>query len=183
MADATVAKLAPVTVLDGDAKEHRLGQLWAERPIVLVLVRHFGCLFCKQQVAELAKETERIHQVGAELVVLGNGGPEHVRWFREDFGVTTPVFTDTTAEAYRMVGAKRGFFTGANPRTFVATLRAFRKGYRQTGTRGDRYQQGGVFVILPDGSMPYRYLSRYAGDHPPAGEVVAALERASRAAA
>lgn len=183
MANATVAALADVTVLDEDAREHRLGDCWARQPVVLVLVRHFGCLFCKQQVAELAKERGRIRALGGELVILGNGGPEHVRWFREDFGVESPVFTDTTAQAYRIAGAKRGFFTGANPRTMLASLRAFAKGYRQSGTRGDRYQQGGVLVIMPDGSMPYRYISRFAGDHPAPEAVVAALERATQSAA
>lgn len=183
MADETVAMLANLTVLNGAAEEQRLGDSWMQRPVVLALVRHFGCLFCKQQVAELAKEAVRIHALGAELVVLGNGGAEHVRWFREDFGIETPVFSDTTGQAYRAVGAKRGFFSGANPATMLASLRAFAKGYRQSGTRGDRYQQGGVFVIMPDGSMPFRYLSRYAGDHPATATVVAALERATRAAA
>ena len=182
MTEATVARLADLTVLDGAARVHRLGDCWAGHAVVLVLVRHFGCLFCKQQVSELAKETDRIHALGAELVVVGNGGAEHVRWFEEDFGIETPVFTDSTGEAYRTVGAKRGFFSGANPLTTLASLRAFASGYRQSGTRGDRYQQGGVFVIGPDGSMPYRYLSRYAGDHPAPQAVVAALERATRIA-
>lgn len=35
-------ELAEATVLDADGASHRLGDLWARRPVVLVLIRHFG---------------------------------------------------------------------------------------------------------------------------------------------
>jgi hypothetical protein len=34
--------LEPIALPDADGKTHRLGDLWAERPIVLVFLRHFG---------------------------------------------------------------------------------------------------------------------------------------------
>lgn len=34
--------LADLEVLDPDGREVRLGELWADRPAVLVFVRHFG---------------------------------------------------------------------------------------------------------------------------------------------
>ena len=53
-----------------------------------------------------------------------------------------------------------------------------RGGYRQSSTKGSATQQGGVFIVLPDGSIPYRYRSRLSGDHPEPAAVVEALERA-----
>ena len=35
-------ELADLVVQDPDGKDVRLGSLWAERPVVLVFVRHFG---------------------------------------------------------------------------------------------------------------------------------------------
>ena len=37
-----VRALADVTLADATGTEHRLGNLWAERPVVLVFLRHFG---------------------------------------------------------------------------------------------------------------------------------------------
>jgi len=37
-----VARLAAVTLVSSDARAVRLGNLWAERPVVLVFLRHFG---------------------------------------------------------------------------------------------------------------------------------------------
>lgn len=183
MADATVERLQDLEVLDGNGAGVRLGALWAERPVVLVLIRHFGCLFCKEQVAELGKVTGRIHDAGAEIVVVGNGGPQHVQWFIEDFGLQTPVYTDPSEEAYRVVGAKRGILTSVHPGAIKAALSARRKGFKQTKTMGDAWQQGGVFIVMPDGSMPFRYVSDYAGDHPEPERIVAALEGALAKAA
>lgn len=35
-------RLAPIEVLDEDGHGHQLGSAWAERPALLVFIRHFG---------------------------------------------------------------------------------------------------------------------------------------------
>jgi len=37
-----VHALASVELADDDGARHRLGDLWRERPVVLVFLRHFG---------------------------------------------------------------------------------------------------------------------------------------------
>jgi prostamide/prostaglandin F2alpha synthase len=37
-----LARLQDVVLPDVGGAEHRLGDLWAERPVVLVFLRHFG---------------------------------------------------------------------------------------------------------------------------------------------
>jgi len=37
-----LARLEDVTLPDGDGVSHRLGDLWADRPVILVFLRHFG---------------------------------------------------------------------------------------------------------------------------------------------
>ena len=55
-------------------------------------------------------------------------------------------------------------------------VRALKKGFRQKRLQGDPWQLGGVFVIDPSGKILYKQISREAGDHPEAGEILAALE-------
>lgn len=123
----------------------------------------------------------RIHAAGAELIILGNGSPEQARWFVDDYAVQTPVFTDPALVSHRIVGARRPLFL--DPRTLARGAVAMRKGFRQTKTMGSAMQLGGVFVITSDGLMPYRYLSRFAGDHPDPEDAVRALEAAAAAPA
>jgi len=42
MADTVAARLARLTVLDGQDRAIPLGDFWARRPAVLAFVRHFG---------------------------------------------------------------------------------------------------------------------------------------------
>lgn len=41
MADVDVA-LAEIALEDADGRTRRLGELWRDRPVVLVFIRHFG---------------------------------------------------------------------------------------------------------------------------------------------
>ena len=108
------------------------------------------------------------------MVILGNGTPQHAQWFLEDYGIGMPVVVDPERVTYGIVKAKRPKVP--TPGTLLAGARAFRKGFRQTKTMGDAAQLGGVFVITPEGEMPYRYLSAFAGDHPAPEKPVAAVE-------
>lgn len=123
----------------------------------------------------------RIHAAGAELVILGNGTAEHARWFVEDYKVATPVYTDPNLAAHRIIGTGTLFL--ADPRTVLAGMNAFRRGFRQTGVKGSALELGGVFVITPDGRMPYRYLSKFGGDHPDPEEPVRLIEEMATSAA
>jgi hypothetical protein len=40
--DATAATLAPLEILDENGRARRVAELWRERPVVLLFVRHFG---------------------------------------------------------------------------------------------------------------------------------------------
>ena len=170
--------LDEITVFDPDGQAIRLGQLWAERTAVLVFVRHFGCLFCKEQIATLGPLRGRVRSLGAELVVIGNGTVEQARAFRDDPQGTGPfpLFTDPTGQAYCAMGMRRGRRSVLTLRLLKHVVRAWRQGFRQTDVAGDALQQGGVVIVAPTGVELYRFISREAGDHPPASSILAALD-------
>lgn len=167
--------LLDATVVDVDGSRVRLASSWARRPVVLVLLRHFGCLFCKEQAAELAAVGDEIERLGAGLVFVGSGSAQYARWFQEDHAPRWPVYSDAELVTYRALQARRGFASSVNPRTVWLSLRALARGFRQGRTQGDQFQQGAVCVVTPDGWMPYLHLSEVAGDHPRPAAVLAAL--------
>jgi peroxiredoxin len=115
---------------------------------------------------------------GAELVVVGNGRPEHAEDFREQHGLEFPLVVDPELEAYRAAGLRRGMLDALGVRTFGHALRALSRGARQGAVLGDPWQLGGTFVIR-DGGVVYRHVSREAGDHPSPREILAALRRSA----
>jgi hypothetical protein len=120
----------------------------------------------------------QIHAAASELVIIGNGTPEQAGWFVRATGMTTPVYTDPLRDAYRIVAARRDLAGVLHPKVFLRTLQAWRQGFRQTGSKGDATQLGGVFIVLPDGKVPYAYRSGYAGDMPCPDDVLQALRNA-----
>ncbi len=123
----------------------------------------------------------QIRAAGCQLIVLGNGTPQQARGFVESTGLETPVFTDPSREAYRIVGARRSLSGVLHPAVFLRTFQAWRHGFRQSDSGGDAMQLGGVFLILPDGSVPYASRSRYAGDLPAPDDILSKLHLASPA--
>lgn len=169
----------PLPVLTPAGDEVRLGEAWRERPVVLALIRHFGCQFCKDHVSQLVPAVPAIHEAGAELVIVGSGSPSMAGFFAEDYHVTTPLFTDPSREVYRALGAKRPTWAALlTPRLYWNALQVHRRGHRMGRVQGDLAQLGGVFIILPGGDMPFAYRSEVAGDLPRIARVLDELRRA-----
>ena len=166
--------LEQITVLDPDGREIRLGELWAERTVVLVFVRHFGCLFCREQIAALRPLGERVRSLGAELVLIGHGTIEQAQAFRDE-ARPLAVFTDPTRQAYCAMNMRRGRRTVLTVGVLRRAIRAWRLGFRQSRVAGDPFQQGGVVIVAPTGPERYRFISREAGDHPTPDDILTAL--------
>lgn len=167
-----------LNVFDSDGRAIRLGQLWADRTAVLLFVRHFGCLFCRQQIAEILPSLSRIRATGGELFIVGNGSVDEANAFQREHQLPVTVFTDPTRQAYCALEMRSGLGTVLRPSVFLRSLKALRSGFRQSVVAGDPLQQGGVVVVGAGGSERYRYISQSAGDHPTAGAILASLAAA-----
>ncbi len=121
-----------------------------------------------------------IEAAGARLVFIGNGDPSFARDFKETRVPDCEVLTDPSTASYALLGARRGMWTTFTPRSWPAGLRALGGGFRQSRTRGHAYLQGGVAIVDSSGVVRWSFVSRFAGDHPSPGEILAELRRAVR---
>ena len=85
------------------------------------------------------------------------------------------MLTDPELNAYKAAELKSGVIQTFSPRGLLPALRALRSGHRQQRTQGSNLQQGGAFVIRPDGSVPYIKISAFTGDHANTAEILGAL--------
>ncbi len=133
----TLARCA-VTDLRGDTVE--LGHLWRERAAVLVFVRHFGCVMCRRQIADMRDAI--VGSVSTRIAIVGNGQRIHAKWFRDDLDIPeVDVFVDPKRAAYRAAGMHRSLLSVINPFTLGHAIRAHRAGHRQVGVQGDNFQR------------------------------------------
>lgn len=166
--------LDDIAVFDTEGETVRLGSLWADRPAVLVFVRHFGCLFCRQQVNDFLPYLAGFDAARAALVIVGNGTVAQARAFRDHQRLPVPLYTDPSGISYCAVGMRSGIGTVMRPAVIVRSLVAMARGFRQTRVAGNPLQQGGVVMVRPGGVEHYRYISRSAGDHPSPADVLRA---------
>jgi peroxiredoxin len=175
--------LEDVVLNDVDGHPVRLGDLWSERPAVLVFVRHFGCVFCRQMAVDIHRHRDQFEEADVELAVIGHGSPAHAADFRKLQNVDLRLLVDPDRKVYELAGAKVATLNELiGPRQILRGLRATVMSRLKQGSiavhqgkiLGHAAQLGGVLIIAPDGSVRYAHLSEESGDNPPAREVLAA---------
>jgi len=116
-----------------------------------------------------------IERRGGKLWIVGHGAPHFAQAFAEETGLQDNVLTDPERGLYRALGMKHGLGRSIRPSAAKNLVRALLGGHRQTGIRGDPWQQGGAAVISTDGNLTYVYVSKAPGDHAPIDEVLHAI--------
>jgi hypothetical protein len=113
---------------------------------------------------------------GVRLTVIGNGNREQARWFAEDVPFAGLLLVDPRLETYRAAGLRKNRLLLFSKDTWAYARRAMKAGHRQTRTKGDPWQLGGVFVFAPGNRVLFEQRSATAGDHARVEDVAAALE-------
>jgi hypothetical protein len=121
---------------------------------------------------------DELNGLGVSLAFIGSGNPAQARDFAASFGVKAPMYVDPGRRVYEALDLAHGVGATFNWNAISNGLRAFTGGHRQGALEGDPWQQGGVFLVMPDGSMPYTYRSASAGDHPDPRAIVEAARAA-----
>lgn len=128
----------------------------------------------------MRSEINPIRQTGAELVIIANGKPHHAESFRKDLKLSNPIFVDPKLGTYKALKLEHGIWKTFKPIVWVHAFRAYMSGFRQRKTTGDPWQQGGTFVILPNGQVPYHYICKHPGDHPDPKDFLSVLSNLAK---
>lgn len=138
-----------------------LQSFYAERKLILIFLRHFGCVFCKEQVSAL-----RMHD-SLNAVFVSMGSPEEAQEFKTKMRSPHTFLCDPDRKLYEAFGlgraeTKQVFSPKVFSRGFGATLRGHFVGM----PIGDPWQMPGVFLVETDGTTSWEYRSVDASDNP-----------------
>ncbi|MBK6487215.1 MAG: redoxin domain-containing protein [Gemmatimonadetes bacterium] len=142
-------------------------QLSEVEPLMVVFVRHSGCIFCRETLSELHTLRAAIDETGVGLVVVHMDMPDEGEALIERYGLDgVDVISDPLRELYQAFHLQQGSFTQLfGPRVlargFVATL----KGHLPGWFVGDALQMPGAFVVS-HGAILRAYRHTSAGDRP-----------------
>jgi peroxiredoxin len=158
-----------VSLLDMAARQAALSTFWRREPAVVVFLRYFGCPFCQAQVVQLRDDRKLFDDVGAGVVLIGQGDPTEAAAFTERMNQPFECLVDPTRSAYRAYGLGRG--TPAQvvgPRVALPFLRAnIHPETMQRGMHGGAFMQmPGTFVIDTEGVVRMAHRNRHIADTP-----------------
>lgn len=166
-------------LLDDRHHWHELQEFWADRPVALVFLRHFGSVFARKQARDLVARQADTESVG-NVVLIGLGTPIQGFAFRKNTGAQFPILTTADVTLYRTMGLWRSWIASFGPANLPSLIRLAREGIHPIQRTGDVAQLGGAFVVAAGGgSVPWDLRAHRARDIAPADEIVAALTHAA----
>jgi len=127
---------------------------------------------------QVHREREAFAKLGVQPVVIGHSSLRYAKAFVDETQIDLPVFVDEKRVVYKALEFKRPFLAFLTPKVLKRAAEARRNGFSQPGVHGDAFQLGGVLLLMPDGSMPYKYSSQFAGDHPKLEDLKAEVRKA-----
>jgi hypothetical protein len=120
---------------------------------------------------------DEIRAAGAELVLVGSGSVRQAASYQRRYAPDCTVLTDPTLAAFRALGLKRGVVETLGPSTWLRAAGSVARGHLQGRTRGDPWQQGGLFVMARGGRLVFEQRNRDAGTRPDIERALRALRR------
>ncbi len=109
---------------------------------------------------------DEFSRAGARLAAIGLGDAYYARAFREETGITFPLFVDDDRKAFRAAGLRKGSLLHLLRRdNFMARQRAKSAGHKQHRLGKDPFQLGASLVLAPGNVDRYVHVSETFGDN------------------
>lgn len=135
--------------------------------VLVVLLRHTGCTFCREAIADLARVIDRIEAAGIRPVLVHQGADEDLRPLLARHGLDRiDRVSDPDKRLYRALELRRGSFAQLfGPSVCIAGFKATLRGHLVGKLVGDGFQMPGVFLIR-DGRVVSAHRHRTAAERP-----------------
>lgn len=150
-------------------KSRTLEEASFERPVLLVFLRHFGCVFCREAMKDISKKNNEWEEKNINVILVHMSDDKTAEEYFQKYGmpeiehISNPScslyasFGLTKGTASQLFGLKnwiRGFE--------VTVIKGTPLGLRQIG---DGFQMPGVFLIS-NGNIMDSYIHASASDRP-----------------
>lgn len=163
-------KAPEINVVTDDGRTLPLAEFYQTQELALVFLRHLGCIFCRQQVAQL-----RVHS-SLNIAFVCMADVEKAAEFKQKMRTPHTFIADPNREVYQAFGLGKGESKQVfNPKVFAKGMGAILAGHFVGQPVGDVWQMPGIFVINPQGEIIWEYKSVDIADNPNADQLIRQL--------
>ena len=162
--------------------EQRVSEVLKGKTVFWVL-RYIGCTVCRYDVHMIAQRYQEFLDRNAQLYVVMQSDPEHVRRDIENSGETLPfeIICDTDQLIYntldiRPAASKLKLAGGGLLKLIRKGREAARAGFAHGDYEGNELQLPAMFIVEEDGTVSYAHYASNIADMPAVDEVLKLLE-------
>lgn len=150
--EGTLPSLQTVMTQLVDQSGTSLSQLSQTQPTLVVFLRHSGCTFCKETLADLSREQVQLKQSGCNLAIVTMSSAEQMVKLARRYDLETASwFSDPERVAYRAFELRRGSLAQLfGLRIWIRGIAATFRGHLVGKLVGDGFQMPGAFVVHQD---------------------------------
>ena len=174
-------------LLDSSGNKVKLSSFWNDKPALLLFWRHYGCSCGRDRAARLQEEYAKYIELGANVIVIGQGEPERATAYAEKNKIACPVLCDPTYQVYQaydlLEGKTSQILFDAPDEYLKCDLEAGRKllDSRQGTDRAivdSPWQLPGEFVVDTKSIVRLVYRYQYCEDWPNPLVLIAGIKEA-----
>jgi peroxiredoxin len=125
-------------------------QLSKQSPLLFVFLRHAGCTFCRETLADLARQRARIEATGTRIILIHMSPEDYALTFFAKYGLANLArVSDPHRRLYRAFGLGQGSFLALfGPKVIWRGMIASIIGRHGLGPlMGDGFQMPGAFLL------------------------------------
>lgn len=146
-----------------------LMELTIQKPVFLIFLRHFGCVFCKEALHDLAEKKEEFIKKGIKMVFVHMAEEHIANEYFKNYGLDGVAhISDHSCEYYAAFGITKGTFSQLyGLRTWIRGFNVRRSGHELELAKhlGDSTQMPGIF-LLRFGKIMDAFIHKNASDRP-----------------
>ena len=165
MRQSIVSALSQMKTQKGDL----LKDLANGHPLMVVFLRHFGCIFCMEAMRDIAKERDSIEGKGIQICFVHMASNEIAESYFKEYDLEgVDHVTDPECNYYEQFGLIKGNFGQLfGLQVWLRTAQLAVKDISQLRRKqiGDGFQMPGVFLIKGE-SVLNEYIHNRASDRP-----------------
>jgi len=137
-----------------------LPRLWAERPVLLFLMRHLGCGLCRQQLLALRDCAPQFTAAGVDIAVIAMGDGPIAKSLRELYNLPFAVYGDPRLAVYDFFEFGEGsLWQVAGPHIIARQFHAYFNGVPSDLGHGSIRRLGGLVALDTDGNVLLHYVA------------------------
>lgn len=150
-------------------KGNSIADLSDQSPVLLIFLRHFGCIFCKDSMHEIAKRKDKFKKEGIQIVLVHMSDFETASTYFSEMGINDlEHVSDEECKIYAAFGLVKGSFSQ------LFGLKTWMRGFEIAATKqmlpsmtrvGDGLQMPGIFLIK-EGVIIESFIHNSVADKP-----------------